>query len=588
MVVFKPHLELVECFDDVQKMMSWAGERRETPLAFDCETEGLDVGRHRLRTIQLGDMHTGWCVPFDAWGGAALEILSKYQGDLVGHNSGFDHRFIKKYGDVDLPWHKIHDTLILAALDDSSRSRGLKPLSALLIDPSTAWGQQQLDEGMRYNGWDWSTVPVNFDPFWQYAALDTCLTAHLWKILYPRVEASCPSVYDLERGTARVVSRMMERGLLTDQPYIAETVERLRRESQEIRGWLQTAYGVTTPNSGPQIARAFASIGLEIDSYTATGQPRVDKEVLEYILKASDDPVITELARTVYAVRHKERMVSNYLENFMRMADPSGVIRCQIWTLTAKTGRMSVTEPALQTLHRDDKVVRGSFIPRPDHVFISCDFSQIEMRLAAAMSEDPGLIAAFAESDRGGLDFYSGVAQELFGEPVPKEDKRRQAVKTMSYAKLYGSGVATMARSIGLPESQVRPIHDAFNSRYPGLERLAKQTASAAWKMQHEGQQPAIILDSGRRLPVDREHAAINYKIQGTAAEVLKRAGLACEAAGLGDAMRLFIHDEILFEVMAKDAGRAVKVIENTMTDSSFSVPLTCSAKILPDRWVKS
>lgn len=464
----------------------------------------------------------------------------------------------------------------------------MKPLSNALVDPNASAGEQALHDGMRENGWDWETVPVKYTPFWVYGALDAVLTCHLWKILHPRVQASCPSVYDLERGTARVVSRMMERGLLTDQPYIAETVERLHRESQEIREWLLTAYGVSTPNSGPQIARALASVGWEIDTYTSTGQPRVDKEVLEYILKASDDPVVTELARTVYSVRHKERMASNYLENFIKMADPSGVIRCQIWTLTAKTGRMSVTEPALQTLHRDDKVVRGSFIPRPDHVFISCDFSQIEMRLAAAMSEDPGLIEAFAESDRGGLDFYSGVAQELFGEPVPKEDKRRQAVKTMSYAKLYGSGVATMARSIGLPESQVRPIHDAFNSRYPGLERLARQTASAAWQMQHEGQQPAIILDSGRRLPVDREHAAINYKIQGTAAEVLKRAGLACEAAGLGGAMRLFIHDEILFEVPAADASRAVTLIEDTMTDTSFSVPLTCSAKILPDRWVKS
>ena len=445
-----------------------------------------------------------------------------------------------------------------------------------------------LHDGMRENGWDWDTVPVNYRPYWNYGALDTVLTSLLWKQLYPRVMASCPEVYDLERGTARVVSRMMEAGILTDQPYIAETIERLKRESQEIRDWLETAYHVTTPNSGPQVARALASLGYEVGAYTATGQPRIDKEVLEYILKSCDDPVVTELARTVYSVRHKERMISNYLENFVKMADPSGIIRCQIWTLTAKTGRMSVTEPALQTLHRDDKVIRGSFIPRPGHVFISCDFSQIEMRLAAALSGDEGLVKAFAESDNGGLDFYSGIAQELFGEPVPKEDKRRQAVKTMSYAKLFGAGVPTMARSIGLPESQVRPIHDAFISRYPGLERLAKDTAATAWQMAHEGEQPAIVLSSGRRLPVDREHAAVNYLIQGTAAEVLKRAGLAIEAAGLGPSMRLFIHDEILFEVTADQAADAVKVIEDTMTDDSFAVPLTCSAKILPDRWVKS
>jgi DNA polymerase-1 len=440
---------------------------------------------------------------------------------------------------------------------------------------------------MRENGWDWGTVPVNYTPYWAYGALDAVLTCHLWKQLHPRVMSQCPDVYDLELGTARVVSRMMEAGLLTDQAYVASAIAELTQKSEEIRVWLSLAYGITTPNSSPQVARALTELGYEIDSFTATGQPRIDKETLEFIGKSTTGP-IRELARSVYAVRHTERMITNYLSNFQSLADPEGVIRCQIWTLTAKTSRMSVTEPALQTLHRDDKVIRGSFIPRPGYVFISCDLNQVEMRIAAALSEDEGLIKAFRDADNGGPDFYSGVASELYREQVMKTDKRRQDVKTMSLAKIYGAGIATMARSVGMPYDQVKIIHDNFNSRYPGLERLAKKTAAAAWEQKRRNNQAAVILASGRRLPVDKEHASVNYLCQGTAAEVIKRAGLNLEAAGLGPSMRLFIHDEILCEVPAAQAEECRLIIEEAMTDYSFAVPLTCSSSILPERWVKS
>jgi DNA polymerase I-like protein with 3'-5' exonuclease and polymerase domains len=581
-------LRCVQSISDLDELKRWAGERRETPLGVDTETSGLDIGRHKVRLLQLGDLRTGWAIPFELWGGGALEILRKYDSELVGHNIPFDQRFIKHSGGLELPWHKLHDTLILGALDDPGRPRGLKPLSNLLIDPRASAGQQSLDDGMRENGWDWGTVPVDYTPYWCYGALDAVLTCHLWQKLHPRVMASCPAVYDLEMGTARVVSRMMEAGLKIDRPHVTEKIRELKHQSEEIRAWLVLAYGISTPNSGPQIAKAFTTLGYEVEAVTSTGQPRIDKEVLQAIGKATEDPVVRDLARSVYAVRHAERVISNYLENFRDLASSDDIIRCQIWTLTAKTGRMSVTEPALQTLHRDDKTVRGCFIPRPGHVFISCDFSQVEMRLAAALSGDEGLIEAFKESDNGGLDFYSGIASELFGEFVPKDDKRRQATKTMSYAKLYGAGVATMARSIGLPQTQVKTIHDAFNSRFPGLERLARDTAASAWEQKHSGDQPAVILPSGRRLPVDREHASVNYLIQGAAAEVLKRAGLNVEAAGFGGAMRLFIHDELLSEVPAEDAEECRVAIEEAMTDNSFAVPLTCAAKILPERWVKT
>jgi DNA polymerase-1 len=252
---------------------------------------------------------------------------------------------------------------------------------------------------------------------------------------------------------------------------------------------------------------------------------------------------------------------------------------------------MSVTDPALQTLHRDDKIVRGAFIPRPGKVFITIDAAQIEMRLAAALSEDEGLIQAFYEADHGGADFYSGVAGQLFGETVAKSDPRRQAVKTMSYAKLYGAGVQTMARSIGLPVERVKVIHDAFNSRFPGLEIRSKQIMARANAMKRNGERPAEWTTGGRYLPADegKEFALINYGLQAEAADALKRGIVACDLAGYGELMLLPVHDEIILEADRQDAADVLHGVNHVLNLSSdYTVPIPWEGKILEERWMKT
>jgi DNA polymerase I-like protein with 3'-5' exonuclease and polymerase domains len=250
----------------------------------------------------------------------------------------------------------------------------------------------------------------------------------------------------------------------------------------------------------------------------------------------------------------------------------------------------SCAEPNLQNLPRDDKIVRGCFIPRPGYVFISCDFSQIEMRIAAALSGDMGLIAAFAESDSGGRDFYSGLASELFSEEVEKEDPRRQAIKSMSYASLYGAGLAKQALTAGVTVAQLKPIRDAFNARYPGLITLTNLIQHEA----NEGLQatgvPFVRTSTGRYLPCDRSkmYALLNYKIQAEAGECLKRGIASLAAAGLASAMRVPVHDEVIFEVPARDAEELKQLAMSAMADTErYAVPITCAAKIMPERWVK-
>lgn len=584
-------LKLVETLNDAFELKRWLGERRDC-LAFDTESGGLDHHRDPLRLVQVGDLNTGWAIPYPLWGGLARELLDGYREPNVAHHRKFDHGFLKHGGDIEIPWGAHgHDTMILAAINDPTIPKGLKPLAARLVDKRATAGEQLLHDGMKQHGWTWATVPYAFSPYWIYGALDPVLTAHLHAKLWPPRARSQP-VYELELATARIAGGMSHRGMMIDESYVKDAIARLRTYSQETRAWLKNNYAVTSLLSARQLAKGFAACGLTITKTTPTGQPKLDKETLEAIVAYEGVPAAARnLARTIIEARHAEKVIGSYLEKFLELRDGDNVVHPQINTLQARTGRMSITEPALQTLHRDDKIVRGAFIPRPGTAFITCDFSQVEMRLAAAVSQDEGLIAVFHEADNGGRDIYSGIASELFGEDVQKKDPRRQAVKTMSYAKLYGASLATMARSIGLPLDQVKPIHDAFNQRFPGLETMAQDIYREARAEKRANGRPATWTSMGRYLPSDdnREFALLNYRLQGEAADALKRAQVSCANGGFEEAMLLPVHDEIVFEVPLEDAADAKRQIEELMTDrDTYSVPLLCEASILTERWKKT
>lgn len=583
-------LRVVDCLEEACNLQRWLGERRPI-LAFDTETTGLNHHVDDLRLIQVGDANTGWAIPYPLWGGLAHELLNRYEEPTVAHHRKFDYGFLKHCGDIDIPWANGHDTMTLAAIWDPTVPKGLKPLSARLIDKNATKGEHLLHEGMKKQGWTWATVPYSFAPYIAYSALDPVLTSRLFEKLHPVRERSQP-VYELELATSRICGEMSHRGIMIDRGYVNDAIVRLKTYTADTRAWLKENFNVTSLLSAKQLAAGFAKAGLTITKTTPTGQPKLDKETLEAIVAYEGVPqAARELAKTVIDARHAEKVIGSYLEKFLELCDADDVVHPQINTMQARTGRMSVTEPALQTLHRDDKIVRGSFIPRPGMALITCDFAQVEMRLAAAVSGDSGLIAAFYESDNGGRDFYSGIASELFRENVDKKDPRRQAVKTMSYAKLYGAMVATMARSIGLPIEQVKPIHDAFNERFPGLETMAKAIYREAAAEKRANGKPATWTSMGRYLPADngRDFALLNYRLQAEAADALKRSIVNCSNGGFDDAMLLPVHDEIIFEVPLEDAEDAKRQIIELMTDrDTYAVPLTCDAAILTERWKKT
>jgi DNA polymerase-1 len=248
---------------------------------------------------------------------------------------------------------------------------------------------------------------------------------------------------------------------------------------------------------------------------------------------------------------------------------------------------MSVTEPALQTLPRDDKIIRGSFIPHPDRVLVSCDLSQVEARLAAHFSQDGGLIEAFRRADEDGEDFFCAVAGQIFNEPINKADLRRQMTKNVVYCSLYGGGVTKMAQTAGVPLVQMQPVKSAFDATYPGLQGLIQSITEVGRRTDP----PSIRSPLGRMLVADqgREYTQLcNALIQGHAAEYMKRCAVDMDASGLGDYLRLLIHDEAILEAPVKEAEEVLHLVEQCMTDRErYLVPLTADGKVMSERWQK-
>lgn len=582
-------LHLVQSIDDLMAMKRWAGERRETPMGVDTESGGLSAWHTRLRTIQVGDKHHGWCVPWDQWGGGALEILNAYEGEFTWHNLPHDAKFMKVHANYDIPWHRTDDTLIGARIQDPGRAAGLKPLVSSLVDRTALAGQKALDDGMKAQKWTWETVPLTFDPYWIYAAMDPVLNCHLWEKIIPDVKLRFGVVYDLEMAIVRIATKMMLKGAQLDPVYIETERVKLQQFSNEARLWLKVTYGVTSPLSAGQISRALTELGVEIDAFTDAGAPKMDKENLERYQKSSLNPRVQELCRYVLAVRHADKLRGTYLDNFMQMADANGVLHAGINTLAARTSRMSMSDPNLQNLPRDDKMIRGSVVPRTGNVLITCDLDQVEARMGAHFSEDPGLVEAFYQADNGGNDFFCTIASGIYGDEITnKKDPRRQPTKNVFYGSLYGAGAKKMAETAGVPFEQMDPVKRAFDAAYPGL----KAALDSVYREAMERDKPYVITPLGRHIPLDKDRAytqGLNSVIQGHAAEYFKISMTRMEAAGLDEYLLLPVHDEVVADVPSELAEEVARAIAECMSDdSTYRVKISAGADILPERWQKT
>jgi DNA polymerase I len=581
-------LHLVNTIDEAMEMKRWLGQKREV-LGLDTETSGLNpyAPGAKLRMVQIGDHHAGWAVPWEQWGGVVMECLNAYEdGPIAAHNFPFDEKWMRIHAGWDIPWARMHDTMIHYNMLYPGQPAALKTITDKHIDPRASIGQHNLDLAMKQNGWDWATIPVDHPDFAMYSALDPVLAAYTWSFL--RADQKYPESFDLEMSVQRICAGMEDRGTPVDIEYSLKMRDQLEEYVTKSKAWAKDELGVSI-SSTQQLAKYFEEdLHAHIENRTPKGAPSVNADTLDKFA-ISPDPRVSQFAKFVLEVRKADKIRGSYFENFIKDSS-DGLLHPSIKTMRAVTGRMSVTDPALQTLHKNDKVVRNAITARPGEIMVSSDLDQVEFRIFAHLSNDPGLIETFLNSDATGGDPFTEIGKQVYqDQSFTKADPRRGLVKNVIYGKLYGSGVTRMAVSAGVPEDVMREVNDRLESSYPGIKRYQKEIERVlSDRLQTEGTAYINTLVTNRRIPVedDRLYSGLNYTIQSGAAEVFKQDLVRADAAGLGEYLLLPVHDEILMSTPPEVAEEAKMTLAACMTTTEgWAVPLTSGPEGPFERW---
>jgi DNA polymerase-1 len=584
-------LHLVDSVEKANDFIRWLGERRpHNAIAVDTETgeipphgireHALSPWHGQLRLVQVGDGQQGWAIPWKEWSGVFYEAMSKFDGPLVCHNIAFEARWFAVQSHWEIPWERAHDTMIMAHIIDPLGSGALKRLSSLYVDGRAAAMQDTLDTELAKNGWTWGTVPINFQPFWAYGALDTVLTMRLWEMFWEKCGPGQPynRAYELEMAARKIVTRMEINGARIDLDYSKKKFDELTTYADSVKAWASQTYNNVSITSNIQLVRLFESLGADITSYTPSGQKSADKDQLALLAIEGNDEV-KKLAEIVLKQRKADKLANTYFANFIN-DNVNGFVHPSVKTLGARTSRMSIQNPALQTLPKGDDTVRTAFIPKDeDHVIITSDLDQVEFRMFASLSKDPNLITLFNRADATGSDPFTEIGREIYNDPtMQRSDKRRNLIKGTVYGRLYGAGVAKQALTAGVAEGQMRQVSDAFDTRFPGMALFQRQIEDAGMRRLKAEGQGYVYTWTGRRLPCDEDRAytLVNYLIQGGAAEVFKANLIKLDQADLTELLIVPVHDEIVLNAPRKDAQEIMKVVKECMTTrEGWDVPLT-------------
>lgn len=583
-------INVVSSIDDVLAMRTWLGERRDI-LGLDIETSGLDAFKPgaRIRMVQIGDKKSGWAVPWEGWGGAVMECLNTWEGNIALHNSAFDLKFLQKHANWDVPWNRIHDTMLMSQIMRPGQPAGLKELTSKFVDPNANIGEKYLKKAFKDNGWDWDTVPIDYPAYANYSALDPVITVYLWD--YLRADRAYPKVFDMEMEVRRICTEMEYRGMRLDLDYCVDMENKLHKEVEQRKKWAVDNWGINI-SSNAQLAEFFSdTLGAEFSYFTATGAPSVNKAQLAEF-KSSGDPQITAVVDFVEDVKYKAKLANTYFKNYREMA-VDGIIHPSINTLGTATGRMSSSNPNMQNLPSKDYYVRDAFIPlEDDHEIWSIDYSSMELRQMGNYAKDPGLKHAFELVDNEGQDFFVTLGKAIYDEPdFQKSDKRRKLLKSMTYGLIYGASPAKMAQTSGASEEVMKNTRDKFFDQYPKVQELMEGIIQLGDQRENtEGQAYITFPTTGRRVPTDSNtsYRLVNYLLQGTSAEVTKNALINLDQAGLTQYALLPIHDEVVFSFPKDYSEELVQTAVDAMSfgvEDGYDIPQVAEAELAGDRW---
>ena len=601
------------CVRDIAELYRWVEEAREAGIvAFDTETTSLDPMQAELCGFSLATAPGRACyVPVghksgtgDLLGGglvenqipirdalAAIKPLMEDPSVLkIAQNMKYDLVVMNRHG-VDV--RPFDDTMLISYVLDGGTNggHGMDALSEKWLGHKPIAFKDVAGSGKSFIGFD--QVPL--DKATCYAAEDADVTLRLWKVLKPwLVEKGLVSVYErLERPLVPVLGNMEQRGISIDRQILSrlsgELAQGAARLEDEIFALAGERFTIGSPKQLGDIL--FGRMGLPGGSKTKTGQWSTSAQVLEDLAAEGH-----ELPRKIVDWRQLTKLKSTYTDALPGFVNPETKrVHTSYALASTTTGRLSSSDPNLQNIPirtTEGRKIRTAFIADPGHLLVSADYSQIELRVLAHVANIAQLRQAFAD----GADIHAITASEMFSVPVegmPSEIRRR--AKAINFGIIYGISAFGLANQLSIPREEAADYIKKYFERFPGIRDYIEETKETA---RRQGYVETIF---GRRIhypdirspnPSVRafnERASTNARLQGTAADIIRRAmirmdGALAQAGYDGVRMLLQVHDELIFEARDEDVAGAIPVIREVMENAAMpavamSVPLQVDAR---------
>ena len=575
-----------------ERLTFWMDQCRQAKIfALDTETTSL-VARHaKLVGVSLSCMAGQACyIPVGHVEGKQLDMtpvlfaLSGLFADcdltMVGHNLKYDLTILETVGL--LPQCRLADTMLMSYVLDAAAGRhDMDSLAKRLLGVETTSYEDVCGKGAKQIRFD----EVALESASHYASEDADITLRLYNQFVERLNQvpSLQSIYqELELPVMQILREMENHGALLDVDILnAQSVtlgvrlEQLESEAQALAG---RPFNLASPKQLQEIL--FDELQLPVLKKTPKGAPSTNEEVLQEL--ALDYP----LPKLLIEHRSLSKLKGTYTDRLPGDCDPAdGRVHTSFHQAVTSTGRLSSSDPNLQNIPirtEEGRRIRKAFIAPDGWSVMAADYSQIELRIMAHLSGDKSLVDAFARGD----DIHRATSAEVFDlEPMFVTDEQRRRAKAINFGLIYGMSAFGLARQLGIERAEAAAYIDRYFERYPGVRHYMDSTRAMAHEKGYVetvfGRRLTLPDIHARQVPVRQaaERAAINAPMQGTAADIIKRAMLrvhqALATSNLGCHLLLQVHDELVFEVRDRDLDPARQLIRLEMEAAAeLSVPL--------------
>ena len=580
---------------DEETLTAWIPRLQKAPvLAFDTETDSLDNVSANLVglsfavepgvAIYIPVAHDYLDAPEQISRERALELLTPLLEDekvmKVGQNLKFDRGILQNYG-IELRGIAFDTMLESYILDSVVGRHDMDTLADRWLKHTTITFEQIAGKGKNQLTFN----QIDLEQAGRYAAEDADVTLQLHLKMWPKLQqhAGPLNIFNnIEMPLVPVLSRIERNGVKID-PAV------LHKHSGEITLRLAELEKIAHDIAGEPFNLAstkqlqtilFEKQGIKPLKKTPGGAPSTSEEVLEEL--ALDYP----LPKIILEHRGLSKLKSTYTDKLPLMINPkTGRVHTSYHQAVTATGRLSSTDPNLQNIpvrNEEGRRIRQAFIAPEDYVIVSADYSQIELRIMAHLSRDKGLLSAFAE----GKDIHRATAAEVFSMPLESvSNEQRRSAKAINFGLIYGMSAFGLSRQLNIPRRESQKYMDLYFERYPGVQEYMERTRAQAKEQGYvetlDGRRlylPDIKSSNGARR-AGAERAAINAPMQGTAADIIKRAMIAVdhwlETEKPRVRMIMQVHDELVFEVHKDDVEAVSKKIHELMENSTtLDVPL--------------